>query len=145
MNFTMKKVGNWISFPPFLFFFEELGHILRIFAPFVDEGLHVCRKCGIETHHLLSARMDKAKSLGMESLPWKKLETVLDELTVLRINGPLADLRTVITRVIEERMADPVEMDTDLVRTTRFKTALYNRHISEALQYTIMRHRQGKP
>ena len=103
-----------------LFLFKELSHILGIFAPFVDESLHVGRKFRIEADHLLRTRVDESESLGMESLTREKLETVLDELSVLRIDCPLAYLGTVITAVIEERMTYPVEMNTDLVGTAGF-------------------------
>ena len=84
--------------------------------------------------------MDEAEGLGMEGLTREKLEAVLDELPVLGVDGSLADLRTVIAAVIEERMTDPVEMNTDLMGTPCFKTAFHNGDITEALKDTIMGH-----
>ena len=113
-------------------------HILRILSPLVDQGLHVSRKWGIEADHLLRAWMNEAKGLGMESLTRQKLETILDELTILRIDCTLADFSTIIAFIIEERMTDPVEMHTDLMGTACLKTTLDNCYIAEALKDSIM-------
>ena len=75
-----------------LLFFQKLSHVLGIFAPFVDEGLHVGRKFRIEADHLLCARVDEAEGLGMEGLTRKELEAVLYELTVFRVNCAFTDL-----------------------------------------------------
>ena len=82
--------------------------------------------------------MHKAEGLGMQGLTRQKLEAVLYELTILCIDGSLADLRTVVTLVIEERMADPVEMYTDLMGSSCLQTTFHNRDISESLQNLIM-------
>ena len=86
--------------------FKFRNHVFSIFAPLVDKCLHICRKFGIETYHLLRARMHKAESLGMQSLTRKYAETVLYELTVSGIYGTLSDLRTVITFIIEQRVSE---------------------------------------
>ena len=145
MNFMMKKEGSLISFPPFFvrlsFFLQELRHILGILPPLVYQGLHVRRQIGVKTYHLLGARMDETERLGMESLTRKELETILYELTVLGVYGSLTDFRTVVTAVIEEWMSYPVEMNADLVGTTGLETALYDSHISETFQDSVMRYR----
>ena len=84
--------------------------------------------------------MYKAEGLGMEGLTREKLEAVLYELTVFRIDRSLADLRAVIAAVVEERMADPVEMYTDLMGSSCLKAAFDHRHITEALENTVMCH-----
>ena len=76
----------------------------------------------------------------MEGLSRKQFETILNELTILGINCPLTDLGTIITAVIEERMADPVEMNSDLMSPSCLKTTLHNSNISKSFQNTIMRH-----
>ena len=76
----------------------------------------------------------------MESLAREKLEAVLDELTVFCIYGSLADLSSVITAVIEERMADPVEMHTDLVGTSGLQTAFDYSDIAKSLKDAVMGH-----
>ena len=77
----------------------------------------------------------------MKSLTRQKSETILYELTVFRINGTLAYFRAVITGVIEKRMSNPVEMDSDLVGTTGLKATFHDRYISETFKHTIMSHR----
>ena len=76
----------------------------------------------------------------MKGLTREKLEAVLYELAVFRVDRSLADLRTVVTAVIEERMADPVEMYTDLMGSTGFETAVDYSHVSKAFEDTIMCH-----
>ena len=83
-----------IAHKPALLFLRN--HVFGVFAPFVYEGLHVGRKGRVEADHLLGAGVDEAEGLGMEGLAREKLEAVLDELSVLRINSSLADLRAVI-------------------------------------------------
>ena len=84
--------------------------------------------------------MHETESLGMESLTRKELEAVLDELAVLGVDGSLADLRTVIAAVIEERMPDPVEMHSELMGSACLKTAFHNGDIAEAFKNAIMGH-----
>ena len=74
----------------------------------------------------------------MQSLTRQQLETILDELTIFRIDGSLSDLCTVITFIIEKRMTDPVEVNTDLMGSSCLKTALYYCHISETLKHLVM-------
>ena len=76
----------------------------------------------------------------MKGLTRKKLEAVLNELTVLRINSTFTDLCTIISFVIEKRMAYPVEVHTDLVCTSSLKTALDNSHITESFENLIVCH-----
>ena len=84
--------------------------------------------------------MDEAEGLGMKCLTWKELEAVFYELSVFCIDGSFADLGTVVTFVIEERVTDPVEMNTDLMGTACLKAALDYGHISEALQHSVVSH-----
>ena len=84
--------------------------------------------------------MNEAEGLGMEGLARKELEAVLDELAVLRVDCALADFCSIITLIVEERMADPVEMHTDLVGTAGLKTTLYNCYITKALEDSIVCH-----
>ena len=142
MNSTTKKErSSTKSFSLFLFLLQELGHVFRVFAPLVDQGLHVVRQLRIEADHLLCLRVDKAQSLGVEGLAREKLEAVLDELTVFRVYRSLADLRTVVALVVEERVADPVEMDTDLMGTAGLQTTFDNCHISESFEDPVVGHR----
>ena len=82
--------------------------------------------------------MHKAKSLCVESLTRQEFETVLYKAPVLGVNGSLADLGTVITIVIEERVSYPIEMDTDLMCSSCLKTALHHSHITETLENPVM-------
>ena len=81
MNFTMKKVGSLISFPPFLFFLKELRHVFGVLPPLVNKCLHVSRQWRVKPYHLLCLRMHETESLGMEGLTRQKFEAVLNELT----------------------------------------------------------------
>ena len=82
--------------------------------------------------------MDKAQGLCVKGLAREELEAVLYELTVLCVYGSLADFRAVITLVIEERMADPVEVDTDLVGASCLQTALHDSNIAESFKHLVM-------
>ena len=62
----------------------------------------------------------------MKRLTREKLETVLDKLAVLCINGPLTDFGTIIAFVIKKRMTDPIEVHADLMSTSGFQTTFYN-------------------
>ena len=82
--------------------------------------------------------MDKTESLGMKSLTREKFEAVLDELAILRIDRSLADLCTVITFVVEERMTYPIEVHTYLVGTSCLKTTLNYSDIAETLKNPVV-------
>ena len=85
--------------------------------------------------------MYKSEGLGMKRLTRQELETVLYELAVFGIYGSFADFRTIVAFVIEEWMSYPVEMNADLVGTAGLETALYDSHISETFQDSVMRYR----
>ena len=127
--------------PLFLFLLQELRHVLGVFAPFVDEGLHVVRKRRVETDHLPGARMDKAQRLGMKGLTRQELEAVLYEATIFRVDRTLAYLGSIVPLVVEERMAYPVEMDSDLMGSSGLEAAFHYGHVAEALEDTVVRHR----
>ena len=76
----------------------------------------------------------------MKGLTGQEPEAVLYELSVLGIYRSLTDFRAVVTFVVEERMAYPVEVNTDLMCPSCLQTTLHNSHITEALQNAVMRH-----
>jgi hypothetical protein len=77
----------------------------------------------------------------MESLTREKLEAVLDELAILGVDCTLPDFRAVIPVIVEERMTDPIEVNTDLVGTACLETTFHDCHIAEAFEDTIVCHR----
>lgn len=115
-----------------------IRHIPGVVTPLGNQGGHVCRQGRIETDEFPCAGMHEAQRLGMESLARTKLETIADELLVLRVDSAFANLRTAIALIIEKRMADIIHMDTNLMGTARLQTALHNRHITETLQNLVM-------
>ena len=117
-----------------LFFLKELSHIFRILAPLVDQGLHVGREFRVEADHLLCGRMYEAEGLCMKGLARKELEAVLDELTVLCVDGTLTYFCAIIAFVIKERMTYPVEMNADLMGSSCLKAALDHCHVAEAFK-----------
>ncbi len=84
--------------------------------------------------------MHEPEGLGMQGLARQKPEAVGDELAVLGIDCPLAYLRAVIARVIEQGMPDIIEMDTYLMRASCLQAAFHNCNIAEALQHAEMSH-----
>ncbi len=107
-------------------------------SPLGNQGGHVCRQGRIETDEFPCAGMHEAQRLGVESLARTKLETIADELLVLRVDSALANLPTAIALIIEKRMADIIHMDTNLMSTARLQTTLHYRHITETLQNLVM-------
>jgi hypothetical protein len=83
--------------------------------------------------------MDESERLGMQGLTRKELEAVLYELAVFGIDCSFAYFRTVIPLVVEERVAYPVEMYSDLMCASCLQTALHDCDISETLKYAVMR------
>ena len=83
-----------------------LVHIVAVAAPLVEKLGHVLGKRCLEVHLPAGLGMHEAENSGVQSLARTYLETVLDELTVLGVDGSLADFRAAVALVIEERMAD---------------------------------------
>ena len=65
---------------------------IDVVAPLVDHRGHILRNLGIKLDPFSRARMYETESLGVKGLTGTKLKTVLDELTVLCVDRPLADL-----------------------------------------------------
>ena len=84
--------------------------------------------------------MDKAQRAGVESLARTNLETIADELLILRVDGPVADIGSTIPFIVEERMADMAHVHADLVRAARLQDTLHHRYESEALQDPVVRY-----
>lgn len=81
-------------------------HVVAVAAPLVEKLGHVIGKRCLEVHLPAGLGMHEAENSGVQSLARTDLETVLYELTVLGVDGSLADFRAAVTLVIEERMAD---------------------------------------
>ena len=82
--------------------------------------------------------MHETEGLGVESLARTQGETIVNELFILRVDSSLADLRAAVSGIVEQRMADIIHVDTDLVRTTGFQTAFHDRDIAETLDDPVM-------
>lgn len=82
--------------------------------------------------------MDKAKGLCVERLARTYLEAVFDELAVAA--GPIAAqyLKTSVTPVGKQRMADMPHVRPYLMGTPCLEYALYKRNIAEPLYYAVM-------
>ena len=65
---------------------------IDVVPPLVDHRGHILRNLGIKLDPFSRARMYETESLGVKGLTGTKLKTVLDELTVLCVDRPLADL-----------------------------------------------------
>ena len=83
--------------------------------------------------------MDKAQSLRMKGLPRTDIKTVADKLLVFGIDCSLADLRTAVAGIIEERMTDMVHMHPDLMSPAGLQAAFHHSHIAIAFKHTVMR------
>lgn len=115
-----------------------IRHVPGVVTPLGNQGGHICRQGRIETDEFPCAGMHEAQRLGVESLARTKLETIADELLVLRVDSAFANLRTAIALIIEKRMSDIIHMDTNLMSTARLQTTLHYRHITETLQNLVM-------
>ena len=137
----MKKETSLIDkLVSFLFFLKELSHIFRILSPLIYQLLHIGRQLRIESYCLLGSRMHKPESLGMKGLTRQELEAIFYELPVLGVNRALAYLRTIITLIIEKRMAYIVEMHTNLMSPSCLEPALHHCDITESFQNTVVSH-----
>ena len=70
----------WVGFfcgvsicPCGLLFFRDFRDGAGIFAPFVNQGLHVVWDRGVELEMLSGARVDEAQGLGVEGLARENL------------------------------------------------------------------------
>jgi len=84
--------------------------------------------------------MVKRQIGGMQGLPGKDLEAVVDELPVLGKGGSSQDLIPSIFRVIEKRVADMPEVGPDLMGTARFKPAFHQGDITESFNHAVVRY-----
>lgn len=120
-------------------FFRLIQGIGLVVTPFIDEGRHVVRPCGIEEHSFAGTGMGKAEGLGMQYLPRTEGETVLDILAVLLRTKPFEDLTASVFLIGKKRMTDMLHVYTYLVGSSGLQTALNKGDVRELLQYPPMR------
>ena len=82
----------------------------------------------------------EAQRLRMQRMAGHYGEAVFDELLVFREGRAFEDAVAAVAFVVEERMALPRHMDTDLVRAARFEPALDQRHVAVTLQHPPVGH-----
>ena len=117
------------------------GEVLKSPDAYVTDGVAPIDSIAIGIDKLGGVKLNNPTDIeSVQSLTRKKGEAILYETTVFGVDGSLTYLGTVVTSVIEQRMSDPVEMDTYLMGTAGFETAFYYSHISEALQYSVVSH-----
>ena len=62
--------------------------------------------------------MYESQRLCMKGLARQELEAILNELAVLGIDCTLTDFSSIIAFIVKERMSDPIEVYTNLMRTS---------------------------
>jgi hypothetical protein len=76
----------------------------------------------------------------MKGLARQELEAILNELAVLGIDCTLTDFSSIIAFIVKERMSDPIEVYTNLMRTSCFKATFHYGNIAKTFKDTIMSH-----
>ena len=82
--------------------------------------------------------MDETQRLCVQSLPRTKFETVVDKGLIGRASLPAENLRTAISLVAKERMADASHVSADLMRASGLENTLQKGDLSKAFYHAIM-------
>ena len=82
--------------------------------------------------------MHKAQHSGVQGVTRHYLEAIFDKLLILREGCSLQNLIATISLVVEQRMTYILHMNTNLMRTSRFESALNQRHIAVASQHFVV-------
>src|SRR5574344_91209 len=77
----------------------------------------------------------------MQSLPWKNLKTVLNELLVLGEHCAGQNFISAVTFIIKQRMPDMFHVNSYLMSPSRLQNTLNNSNISKSLQHFKMSYR----
>ncbi len=101
-----------------------------VVAPAVKEDCHVGGEIGIEEHLLTSTGMDKTECARMKCLTGTDIEASLNKLTVAAGGSALQNLVTSVAFVVEERMADVLHVDTNLMGAARLQLALHEGNVA---------------
>ena len=96
-----------------------------VVAPAVEEVCHVGGELGIEKHLLTSTGVDETECAGMKCLTGTDIEASLYKLTVAARGSAFQNLVTSVAFVVEERMADMLHVDTNLMGPARLQLALH--------------------
>ena len=110
-----------------------------ISIPFLQDRLKISRQAEGKLLVLARGRMFKTQETGVQSMARHSLEAVLDKLLILREGGTLQYLVATVALIIKERVADILHMNTNLVRSSRFESALHQSNISVAFQHLVVR------
>ena len=122
--------------PKEVLFFRH--HIFSILAPFVYKRLHIVRQLRVQTDHLLGARMDKAQSLGVQSLTRTEFETITHKLAVLAKVCTLQYFVAAIHIVVEQDVPYMLHMHPYLMCTPRLQVTLHKSDITEPFKHPVM-------
>ena len=129
-----------LSFLPFLlsYLFTFSPFHLYIVSPLIDEGSHIGRPLGGEVHLDTRRGMNETQGTGMEHLTGTELKAVLD--VGLATGGALTtkDLRSTITLIAEQRMADVLHVGSDLMGAPRLEDTLHQCDVTIAFKHLIM-------
>ena len=123
-------------------FYLLLECVLGIFGvvvPLFKYRLKVLRQA--EGKLLILARlwMFEAQKSRVQSVAWHCFKTILDKLLVLREGGTLQYLVATIALIVKERVAYILHMNTNLVCSARFESALHQCYIAVATQNLVVR------
>ena len=79
--------------------------------------------------------MHETEHLGMQTMTWNLVETVIDKLAIFRecraFENPVASIQS----VVEQRMSGILHMHTDLVGSSRLQSALHQGDVVKAFQH----------
>ena len=82
--------------------------------------------------------MDEAQRLGVERLAGHYGEAVVDELFVFGVDRALEHPVAAVAVVVEQRVADIIHVDADLMGASRLQVALHQGGVAESLQHAVV-------
>ena len=127
LNYSLLQIGAIIC---------RLG----VAIPFCQYRLEILWQAEGKLLVLACLGVFEAEQSRVQGVARHSLEAVLDKLLILGEGCTLQYLVTAIALIIEERMADILHMNTNLVCSARLEATLHQGHIAIALEHLVVRH-----